>query len=69
MSDSPSIGEVWYVRRRGAISLTTVEITDMTRETIAVRPNAVWPSEFGRPTEERYTYGTLEFIEKVEDIK
>ena len=53
------VGDSWIIRRKGATTLVTVKVTDVTERTVEIRESGY------ASRAERYEKGYIEFIEKV----
>ncbi len=58
------LDEIWYVKARGAFTVTTARIVNITAKTIAIQN---YQSVSSTPFTNRYLHSDLLFIEKVED--
>ena len=59
-------GEVWYIKRPGAITLIKAIIEDVTDKTICIREIDTKTYLGCELPSERYKIGYLEFVEKLE---
>lgn len=61
-SKKPEVGEIWYIRIRDAIGVSTMRVKDLTEYTVLlIEPKKESLSIEGT----RYTFNDIEFIEKV----
>ena len=61
-TQKPEVGEIWYIRIRDAIGVSTMRVKDLTEYTVLlIEPKNDCLSIEGT----RYTFNDIEFIEKV----